>query len=404
MSGLLSGVGSQMTNFAVLLQVFRLTHDSFAVGLVGLSIAVPGVVVALLGSSVSDGVDRRTLVLLATVSQAALSGLLFWQASSGLADVSLLYVVVAVSAAVRGLSTPARRTFMANLLSQEQLGSGAAWQTLTMHLSLTAGPALAGVLTALVGLQSCYLVDSVSFLFALYAVARLPRMRPEGARRPGWTATREGFSFVWSDRPILGALLADASATVFGMPVALFPAIDAARFSGNPETLGLMTTALAVGGVIGSILSGPTGRALKRGRGMLIAGAVWGGGLVGFGLAHVFWLVFMTLVVAGVGDVTAVVFRTALIQERTPDELRGRVSAAEHAVGAGVPQLGNFRAGLVASVTSPGLSAVGGGLGVIFAAGLIALVLPAFRESRSPAATAVVTTRSGEDAPPTVEA
>jgi hypothetical protein len=89
-------------------------------------------------------------------------------------------------------------------------------------------------------------------------------------------------------------------------------------------------------------------------------------------------------VIAGAGDVTAVVLRTALVQGATPDELRGRVSSAEYAVGAGVPQLGNFRAGAVASLTSATTSAVSGGLSTIAGAALIGLLIPSLAAFRSP--------------------
>ena len=123
----------------------------------------------------------------------------------------------------------------------------------------------------------------------------------------------------------------------------------------------------------------------RQGLGMLVAGAVWGAGLAGFGLAGAFWLACLTLVIAGAGDVTAVVLRTALVQAVTPDELRGRVSSAEYAVGAGVPQLGNFRAGTVASLTSATTSAVSGGLTTIAGTALIGLLLPSIAAYRAPA-------------------
>ncbi|MGH3502593.1 MAG: MFS transporter [Nocardioidaceae bacterium] len=368
----LSSIGGQMSNYAVLLQVFVLTHSSLSVGLVGLAIAVPAVLVALLGGAVVDAIDRRRTVLVATSTQVVLSGLLAAQAFAHLDQVWLLYVVVAAQSAVGAVNAPARRTFMPALLRRDQLAAGAALQMLAMHGTMTIGPAVAGAVTAAWGLKVCYLLDAVSFGCALYGVARLPPMRPlGGGMRAGPKAIGEGLRFVLSTRVVLGAFLADMSATVLGMPIALFPAINAQRFGGHPETLGLMTTAVAVGGILGSALSGPVGRIGRQGLGMLVAGVVWGIGLVGFGLSHVFVLALLGLVVAGTGDVIAVVLRTALVQGVTPDRLRGRVSAAEHAVGAGVPQLGNLRAGVVASFTSASASVIVGGIAAV--AGAIAI-------------------------------
>jgi hypothetical protein len=111
---------------------------------------------------------------------------------------------------------------------------------------------------------------------------------------------------------------------------------------------------------------------------MLVAVAVWGAALAGFGLVDGLAATLAMLVVAGVADVSSVVLRTTVIQLATPDGFRGRVSAAEYVVGAACPELGNFRAGTVASMTSPGISAVTGGLACVAGAGLIAALMPAF--------------------------
>jgi MFS family permease len=171
------------------------------------------------------------------------------------------------------------------------------------------------------------------------------------------------------------------------MPVALFPAINAHRFSGNPQTLGLLTTALAIGGITGSTLSGAIGRNARQGRTMLVAGAVWGLGLVGFGFARSLWLTLLCLVFAGTADVISVVSRTTIIQLATPDGFRGRVSAAEFVVGYGGPQLGNFRAGTIGSLSTPSISAIAGGAATVVSAVLVALAIPPFWRYRRPAQT-----------------
>lgn len=371
-----------MTNYAVLLQVFRITHSSFSVGLVGLAVAVPSVVVALVSGAVLDSLDLRRLVLAATSIQVVLSALLAVQAFADLRLVWLLYLLVALKATVGGMSEPARRTFMPRLLRRDQLAAGAALRSIAGHGSLTIGPALAGLVAAAFGLKVCYAVDAGSFFFSLYGVARLPALSDLPRSRSGARAAWEGFRFIFSEQAVLGALLADMSATFLGMPIALFPAINAERFGGNPETLGLMTTAVAVGGIVGSVLSGPVSRISRQGLGMLAGACVWGAGLVAFGFSHAFWIALVSLAVAGSGDVSAVVLRTAIVQGTTPEALRGRVSAAEFAVGTGAPQLGNFRAGVVASLSSPTASAVGGGLSTVIGAGLIAVLLPSFRRAR----------------------
>jgi MFS family permease len=380
----LSAIGSQMTTFAVALQVYTLTRSSLAVGAVGLAMAVPALGFGLVGGSVVDAVDRRRLVLVTSGCLAGVSAAFAAQAFAGLGQVWPLYCLVAIQSLLSSVNVPARRTFLARLLPAQRVPAGAALTMLTMHGSVIAGPALAGVVAAAWGLKMCYLIDALSFSAALYGVARLPAMAPEGGpARPGLRSVAEGLRFIRGSRVVTGAFLADMSATILGMPFALFPAINAEHFGGAAQTLGLLTAAPAVGGVIGSALSGPIGQVSRQGRAMLIAGAVWGAGLVGFGLARGLWLALALLTAAGAADVISVVLRTTMVQVATPDRYRGRVSAAEYVVGVGCPQLGNFRAGAVGSLSSPTIAAVSGGIATIVGAALIGLTVPAFVRYRA---------------------
>ncbi len=375
----LSAIGSRMTAFAVALQIYTLTHSSAAVGAVGLAMAVPTIAIGLIGGSVADVVDRRTLVLVTRSCLAGVSGMFAAQAFLGLDQLWLLYFLVAIQSLFNAAGAPAARTFLPRLLPADLVPAGAALRMFTGHLSMTAGPSLAGLIAAVWSLKACYLIDAVSFAASLYGVIRLPAMPPLGTiAKPGVRAVRDGLRFVRGNRVIAGALLADLSATVLGMPIALFPAINAQHFGGAAQTLGLITAAPSVGGLVGSALSGPVGRVLRPGRAMLIAATVWGGGLAGFGLAGSLWLALLLLAAAGAADVLSVVFRTGIVQVLAPDEYRGRVSAAEYIAGVGGPQLGNVRAGVIGSLTTPAISAVSGGLATIAGAGVIALTLPAF--------------------------
>lgn len=142
----LSTIGSQMTMFAVVLQVFTLTHSSLAVGAVGLAAAVPAITFGLVGGSIVDTVDRRRLVLFTSSCLAAVSAVFAAQAFAGLALVWLLYCLVAVQSLLGAVNGPARRTFLPRLLPADRVPAGAALNMLAMHGSVIAGPALAGAL------------------------------------------------------------------------------------------------------------------------------------------------------------------------------------------------------------------------------------------------------------------
>src|SRR5580693_1337224 len=222
----LSAVGGALTMFAVPLQVYDITRSPFAVGGIGVAQMIPTVTIGLLGGAVADAVDRRRLVLVTSGGNAAVSAGLAAQACAGLRSVWLLYALVAVSSSLSAISAPVRRTFIRSLLPADQLTAGLALQRLTFQIMLTAGPALAGLITATpgLGLRGCYLIDTFSFAFSIYGRARLPEMpRRASAARPGPRAVAEGVRYIGRSTVLIGAFLADVNATIFGLPVALFP-------------------------------------------------------------------------------------------------------------------------------------------------------------------------------------
>jgi len=392
----LSSVGAAMTAFAVMLQVYDLTGSSLAVGAIGVAQMVPTLTVGLLCGPVVDAMDRRKLVVITSTCLALVSAALTVQAYAGLDLLWLLYALVAVQSSLAAVDRPARNTFVPALLPPGQLAAGLALNRVSFQVMMTAGPALAGLLTAAphLGLRACYLADTLSFAAALYGIAKLPAMRPlggvagsalaeRGTVRPGPRAVAEGLGFIRRSQVIGGAFLADLAATVFALPVALFPAINAERFGGDPRTLGLFTTAIGVGGLVSAAFSGPVGHIVRQGRAMLVAVAIWGGAFAGFAVAPGLWLTLGLLAVAGAADAFTVVFRGAIVAAVTPDRLRGRVMAADYVVGAGGGQLGDLEAGAVAAVTTPVISALAGGLATIAAALVIGLALPAFTRYRS---------------------
>jgi len=387
----LSAVGGALTMFAVPLQVYDITRSPFAVGAIGVAQLVPTITIGLVGGVVADAVDRRRLVLMASSASAAVSGGLAAQAFAGLHSVALLYALVAASSSLTAISAPARQTFVPSLLPAGQLAAGLALNRLSFQLMLTAGPALAGLIAAAphLGLPVCYLIDAATFAGSVYGVGRLPAMRLSAiALRPGPRAVADGVRYIRCSQVLAGAFLADLNATIFGLPVALFPAINAERFGGNPRTLGLFTAAIGVGGLASVVVSGPVGRISRPGRAMLCAVSIWGAAFAGFAVAPALWLTLSLLATAGAADTFTVILRGTIVQSATPDNFRGRVTAADFVVGAGGGQVGNVEAGALGSLTSPTISALVGGLLTIAGVIAIGLALPAVVRYSSVAAPA----------------
>lgn len=374
-----SGFGSQIGFFAITYHIWDRTRSPALVGLIGLFIAVPMIGVALAGTAFSDHVDRRRLAIVTVWIQIAttlgMAGVAAWSSDGVWAMLGL----VAVASGCMALSSPAWRALVPHLLPPDRLSAGLALNHLSFQMAMLFGPALAGVITARWGTAACLFVDAATFVAALVGLAGLPRVSPAAAGRPGMLAVLEGVRFTARTAAVRGALLSDLAATFLAMPMAVFPVINQEKLGGSPEVLGLLTSAVAVGGVLASGVSGLVTRQARPGTVLLGCGAVWGAALATVGVSDQLWVVLVLLGVAGGADTWAVVSRGTVVQAATPDTHRGRVSALEHIVGVAGPQLGGLRAGLVAAGTSGGVSLVVGGVACVAGIGLIATLVPQLR-------------------------
>ncbi|MFC3983490.1 MFS transporter [Streptosporangium jomthongense] len=390
----LASIGRQIAVVAVLLQVWDLTHSSFWTGIIGLATGLPLLALGLVGGSLADTVDRRSLVRLTTVGQALTAAGLVAQAAAGNRSVALLLALVAAQSGCSALGAPARRTFPVRLLPADQVAAGLALQNIAFQASMLVGPALAGFVLARWHYPAAYTIQFLAGLASLAAVVRLPPMpaltAEDGPETDGGSRSRRGpVRGGWRislQRPTLwGSLSVDLAATVLAMPVALFPLVNEIRFAGDPRTLGFFLTALALGGLGAGLFSGTVTRLRRGGLVQLVAATVWGLALAGFGVAGPIWLSLLCLAVAGAADTVSVVTRGALVQLETPDRYRGRVSSVEHVIGIAGPEIGNFRGGVLASLTSAPVALLVGGLTAALAVVSVGLVNRPLRAYRVPA-------------------
>ena len=175
---------------------------------------------------------------------------------------------------------------------------------------------------------------------------------------------------------VLGFMLVDVNAMVFGMPMALFPAIATHRY-GNPGAVGYLYAAPYAGALVASLASGWIPHVRRQGLAVAIAASAWGVAIAGFGFTRTMWLGLVMLALAGAADDVSAVFRSTMMLTATPEEMRGRLTGIEFAQVASAPTLGNVEAGLVASLTSLRFSIVSGGLACVFGTVLLSLAFPA---------------------------
>ncbi|MFL1380505.1 MULTISPECIES: MFS transporter [unclassified Nocardiopsis] len=353
-----SALCGQFTVFAATFAVWELTRSTVLIGALGLVSAVAWFVALPVGMAFIDTVDRarvaRSVILAQCATVAALA------AAAHLGSVAAILALVGVNTLLMAIGQPARRAMVPALVGDGLIAPALALYNLSFQVGLLAGPALAGLLTSAAGVEVCFLVNLVGFAASLYGLRGLS-VDPAGTSR-GFGAMAEGLRFAVRRPPVRGALLVDLAATVLAMPLALFPAINQERFGGDPATLGLFGSAVAVGGVTGMVLSGTVTRRGRPGTVMTACACVWGLALAAAGFSAHLPPLLAALAVAGAADTWSVVSRGTLVQSATPEDMRGRVSSLELAIGIAGPHLGNFRAGLVAPLLGAGAAMAAGGV------------------------------------------
>ncbi len=382
----ISVFGNQLTMVAVPFQVYAITRSSLVVGLVSLAQLFPLIIGSLLGGSLVDAADRRTLLIVVEATGAAASAGLALNADLGPA-LWPLFVFPALTAALSGMDSSARNAMLPGLVGMELLpASNAIFQSL-FQTGAIVGPAIAGLLLAGAGVHLIYWLDALSYLAAVAAAVLIspqpPAPVPGSVTRPGLRSTLEGLRFVRGSQPVKGVYLIDLNAMVFGMPRALFPALAATVFGGGAATVGLLYSAPGAGALLGALTSGWVGRVRRQGVAVTCAVLAWGLAITGFGVVRWLPAALALLAVAGWADVLSAVFRNTMIQFAGPDGMRGRLMGVQMAVVAGGPRLGDLEAGAVASAFGDTASVVSGGLACITGALLVAWSLPGFSRARS---------------------
>jgi MFS family permease len=385
---LVNNLGGQVTLIALPYQVFVLTGSALAIGGLALSTLAGLLVFTLPGGVIVDRYDRRRILLTVQVAAGLVSLTLGVLAIMGSPPLAVLYLLAFVAAAISSVDEPTRASATSRLVTEERLAAAYVLNQSLRRLASVVGPALGGVLIAVIGLPAAYLFDAATFVVAfgaVFAIAPIPVLATRG--RPGLADILDGMRFVRRSPVLIGTFLVDFAANLFGLPVALFPILALETFHGTSTTLGLLTAAPALGAFIGTLTAGWVGGVQHQGRAVVAAVVAWGAAICAFGLlVFSLPLALLCLTLAGGADVVSSVFRTTILQQVTPDELRGRVGALRGLFATGSPRLGDIEATAVASLTSAQFSAFSGGVLSIVAALVIVWRLPQLGHYRRPAA------------------
>jgi MFS family permease len=375
-----SFTGFQLTSIAISVQVYELTKSSFWVGMLGPANLVPLIVFGLWGGAVADVMDRRRLLILASLVTWISTLGLFAQALVHNESIALIVALVVVQAIGFAISAPTRGAVIPRLLPAALVPAANTLHFTASMVAAFAGPMLAGVVVGHGGYAVAYGIDAGLFTVGLYAAVRLPSLPPSGEEtgRPGLRSVFEGLRYLTTRPVLMMSFAVDIIAMGVAMPRALFPEVAATRL-GSEAAVGWLVAAMAVGSVVGGLMSGWIGRIRRQGLALISVIAVWGLAVAAAGLAHSLWLAVLLLALGGAADLVSSVFRQTILQTYAPDEMRGRLQGVFTVIVSGGPRLGDLRAGATAAVVGVTGSWVGGGVACALLVVLVGVAVPSFR-------------------------
>jgi MFS family permease len=386
---LVSFSGTMMQNAALLWHVSLLVapdEKGLALGLVGAARFVPIVVFSLVSGAVADAVDRRKLMILTQLAMGAIAALLAALAFSGTTSVWPIYALAVAGGAASTFDGPARQSLIPALVPREDLANAIGLNATMFQIAAVAGPSLAGLVLATLGVGWAYLFNALSFIFVILALIDmrdLPIVPRHERADVSMRSIAEGVRFVFREPLIRSSMLLDFFATFFSSATALLPIFAQDILRVGPAGYGWLYAAPSVGAVLAGVTMVPLLDRLDR-RGVILVVAVlaYGAATVAFGISTSFWLAFASLAVTGMADTVSMVLRNIIRQMNTPDQLRGRMIGVNMVFFMGGPQLGELEAGLVANWWGAPASVVSGGLGCLVAALAVTWTTPALRRYR----------------------
>lgn len=370
-------------------QVYSLTKDPLSLGIIGLMEIIPAVAMALFAGHIVDQNEKKGLLVKCILGFSFISFGLFlltWPAAiSGYSPKAILYgiyIMVFIGGIVRSFLGPTIFSLLSQLVPKKVYPNAATWSSSVWQIGAVLGPAVAGFSITLIGVHwsmCSVFACSILALIALSQIAAKPILNPK-IGEPIMESLKEGVKFVFTNKTVLGALSLDMVAVLFGGAVALLPVFAQDILKVGPEGFGVLRAAPAVGSFLTLIISAYVPMNKNAGLKLLAAIFVFGLCIITFGLSTIFALSVFALFVSGAVDGISVVIRQTILQLKTPDHMRGRVSAVNSIFVGSSNELGAFESGLTAKLMGTVTSVVFGGtmtLLIVLGTGIFS---PSFRK------------------------
>ena len=377
-----SGFARETARITIPLHVYLLTESLAIVGLVALAQLVPALLFSLIGGALADTVDRRRLMVASQIGMGLTTLALLGLSLLPDPPIPLILLCAALLTTFFAVEHPARTSAAPRLVPTERLSSAIALTSLNFQVSGLVAPAVAGLVIALTDVSVAYGIQALAYAWAVVMTVRVMPIPTAGkATRPSLRGIAEGLDFIRRRRVILGAVVIDLNAMIFGLPIAILPVLAIEMFGVGAAEVGFLAAARGGGALLAALLSGWVRTMDRTGRAVLTSVAVYAAVTVVLGLPGLSFLVAIPFVaIAGAADLLSAVLRNTIIQSITDDEFRGRVSAAHGLATQSGPRLGDLRAALMTEAIEARAAVMIGGLLAAAGTGVVAWLFPQLRD------------------------
>ena len=374
---LVSVTGTWMQTVAQGWLVLQLTGSPFVLGLAAAARSIPVLVLAFPAGVVADRIDRRKIVITTNVVAAVASAVLGLLAITGQVTVPMILVIAAILGVTNAFEMPARQSYVSELIKKQHLANAIALNSLLFNSARVVGPAIAGILVALVGPGWAFLLNGISFVPVIFGLLLISAVHVPRAAVAARSALPEVIRYLRSEPRVTLLLGLLAAQTIFASGQFILGPALAEDLGQGAEGLGVLLSASGAGAVVGGIRLAATAHRTSRWRVLLGAGLALGGGLAAIGIAQSYAVTLLCLVVTGWGTVTFNASSNTLIQSIVPDRLRGRVLSLYVLMLLGLmPVAGLLMGALATAVGSAEAIAIGGVAYTILIAATFALAAP----------------------------
>lgn len=376
----LAAFATQIISVSVGWQMYDETKSAWYLGLIGLVQFLPSLLLFLVTGTITDRYNRRRIVSICLIVSALCSAALLFVTIGDLFSPLLVFGILTVFGIERAFMGPAVQSLAPNLVPEKDLPNSFAWNASSWQTASITGPVAGGLLYGL-GPVRAYSVALAFMAAGAILVFFIPKPAQRTASEPKSLAyVLAGFKFIRSEKVVLGAISLDLFAVLLGGAVALMPIFASEILVLGPLGLGLLRAAPGIGAIAMALYLASFPIRHHSGAIMFIGVGIFGLATLVFGLSNTTWLSIAALIVMGAGDMISVYVRETLIALWTPDEVRGRVSAVNMVFIGASNELGEFRAGSMASIVGAVPAVVIGGIGTLLVSIAWAGMFPSLRK------------------------